>query len=209
MCVKRRSLAPAATESGRAGAGTIAPSAQLAPMLSDSQPWFAIYTRHQHERIVASALSSKGFSVYLPLYWSRRQRRDRTTQLSVPLFPCYVFLRGGLDRRLSVLTTPGVCRFVAQAGHPAAIPEEEVDAIKRITTANSMVERYPFLKSGDRVRIKSGALEGIEGFLVRQKSSLRLVLSVSLLGSSASVEVDYRDVERAMITAGRPVAATS
>ncbi len=164
---------------------------------SGSQPWFAIYTRHQHEKTVASALSSKGFNTYLPLYQSRSQWKDRVKRLLLPLFPCYVFLQGGLDRPLDILSTPGVCNIVAQAGRPAAIPEEEVEAVRRITASDSPVERHAFMKSGDRVRIKSGALQGVEGFLVRQKNSLRLVLSVSILGSSASVEVDHRDVELA------------
>jgi transcription antitermination factor NusG len=174
----------------------IAPQTESMPVLTGSQSWFAIHTRHQHERIVAGALTGKGFSVYLPLCQSYRQWRDRAKRLFMPLFPCYVFLRGGIDRHLQVLTTPGVCKIVTNAGRPAAIPEEEIEAVRRITTANSLVERYPFIKSGDRVRINSGALEGLEGFLVRRKSSLRLVLSVSILGSSASVEVDYRDVAR-------------
>jgi transcription antitermination factor NusG len=175
------------------------PHVEPTPLSNHSQPWFAIYTRHQHEKAVATTLAQKGFSTYLPLYQTRSQWKDRVKRLLLPLFPCYVFLQGGLDRPLDILTTPGVCNIVAQAGRPAQIPREEVEAVRRITAAGeSPVDRHPFINAGDRVRIKSGTLKGIEGFLVRQKSSLRLVLSVSILGSSASVEVDYRDVERAV-----------
>jgi len=163
---------------------------------AEQQPWFAVYTRHQQEKLVAGTLSSKGFDTYLPLCESIRQWTDRRKRLCVPLFPGYVFLRGGLDRPLDILMTPGVCNIVAHGGRPAPIPEEEVEAVRRAAESSGSLERHEFMNCGDRIRIKSGTLKGIEGFLVRRKSSFRLVLSVSLLGSSASVEVDYRDVER-------------
>ena len=160
------------------------------------QPWFAVYTRHQQEKLVAGTLSSKGFDTYLPLCESIRQWADRRKRLSLPLFPGYVFLRGVLDRPLDVLITPGVCNIVAHCGRPAPIPDAEVEAVRRATESTGSLQRHEFMNCGDRVRIKSGTLKGIEGFLVRRKSSFRLVLSVSLLGGSASVEVDHRDVER-------------
>src|ERR1700761_2270522 len=70
--------------------------------------WWALYTRHQHEKVIAQILGTKGFEVFLPLYESVRRWKDRNKLLSLPLFPCYVFIRGGLDRRLHVLTTPGI-----------------------------------------------------------------------------------------------------
>ena len=68
--------------------------------------WWALYTRHQHEKVVADMLLAKGFEVFLPLYTSKRRWKDRTKTLSMPMFPCYVFVRGGLHRRLEVMTTP-------------------------------------------------------------------------------------------------------
>jgi transcription antitermination factor NusG len=159
-------------------------------------PWHALYTRHQHEKNVAELLSRKGFEVFLPLYNTTRRWKDRTKALSLPLFPCYVFLKGGLDRHLQIITTPGIHTILAVAGHPAAIPEEEITAVQRMVTSSLHVEPYPFLECGDRVRVTSGALEGIEGILVRKKNSLRLVLTVELLMKSISVEVDAWTVER-------------
>jgi transcription antitermination factor NusG len=157
---------------------------------------YALYTRHQHEKAVAHILSNKGFEIFLPLYTVAHRWQDRTKQLSLPLFPCYVFLRGGLDRRLQVLTTPGVYSIVGCAGRPAVIPEIEIDAVRRAVESYLRVEPYPFLKCGDWVRVKSGPLLGLEGILVRKKNLFRLVLSVELLGRSAAVEVDVCMVER-------------
>src|SRR6266403_4642546 len=93
--------------------------------------WHALYTRHQHEKAAAHILSSKGFEVFLPLYWTVHRWKDRDKQLWLPLFPCYVFLRGGLERRLDILTTPGLHGLVLTGGQPAAIPDAEVEAIRR------------------------------------------------------------------------------
>ena len=70
---------------------------------SEDSAWWALYTRHQHEKTVADMLTAKGFEVFLPLYESVRRWKDRKKLLSLPLFPCYVFVRGGLDRRLPVV----------------------------------------------------------------------------------------------------------
>src|ERR1700736_4815707 len=101
--------------------------------LRDSHPyessWYAIYTRHQHEKMVAQILTSKGFEAFLPLYETTHNWKDRTKALSLPLFPCYVFLTGGLERRLQIVTTPGMYALVSTAGSPNAIPPAEIEAL--------------------------------------------------------------------------------
>lgn len=158
--------------------------------------WFAVHTRHQHEKTIAGILESKGFEVFLPLYSEIRQWRDRLKRVELPLFSCYVFLRGDLDRRLAILTTPGVHGLVASAGRLAGIPEFEIEAVREVVMSRVKVEPYPYLRCGDRVRVKTGALSGLEGFLVRKKAQTRLVISVSLLERSVAAEVDARSVER-------------
>jgi transcription antitermination factor NusG len=165
------------------------------PQDDSTSPWYALHTRHQHERLVARSLAGKGFETFLPQYTVVRRWSDRAKELSVPLFPCYVFLRGGLDNRLAVLTTPGVHGFVGFAGHAAPIPQIEIDAVRK-AAQDATIEPHPFLKCGDWVRVNSGPLEGVEGVLVRKKNSLRLVLSLELLRRSAAVEVDASAVER-------------
>jgi transcription antitermination factor NusG len=162
-----------------------------------SAGWLAIHTRHQHEYLAERSLTYKGFEVFLPQYTLVRQWSDRTKVLPAPLFPCYLFLRGGLEQRLSVLTTPGVQGFVGFAGVPAIIPDVEIEAVRRTIARCAHIEPHPFLKFGDWVRVKEGPLEGIEGILVRKKSQFRLVLSVELVQKSAAVEVDAWAVERA------------
>jgi transcription antitermination factor NusG len=138
----------------------------------------------------------KDLEVFLPLYKARHRWKDRIKEVSVPLFPGYLFVREGLKRWLAILSTPGVSSIVSSGGQPVAIPFLEIEGIKRVVESTLRVEPHPFLKSGDRVRVKCGPIAGVEGILIRHKSVARLVLSVELLGNSAAVEVDATDVER-------------
>jgi len=172
--------------------------------------WWALYTRHQHEKTVAEMLSNKGFEVFLPLHESMRRWKDRQKLLSLPLFPCYVFIRGTVSRRLQVVTTPGVHMILSRGEQIAIVPEEEVLAIRRAVEGSYRIEPHPFLKCGERVRVTRGSLEGVEGILVRKKNAYRLVLSVDMLAQSVGVEVAAADVEAVGMTSqkssipGRP-----
>jgi transcription antitermination factor NusG len=157
--------------------------------------WYAIYTRHQHEKMVAQILTGKGFDTFLPLYSATHNWKDRTKVLSLPLFPCYVFLKGGIERRLQIITTPGMYGLVSSGGQPAAIPEVEIDAIRRVVESGVAVETHPFLKCGQWVKVKCGPLAGVEGILVRKKNISRLVLSVEMLGAAAAIEVSASQIE--------------
>jgi transcription antitermination factor NusG len=163
--------------------------------IQETTAWWVLYTRHQHEKTVAEMLSTKGFEVFLPLYASVRRWKDRSKMLSLPLFPCYVFVRGGLDRRLQIVTTPGIHMILFHGEHVAMIPEVEIDAIRRAAEGPLRVEPHPFLKCGERVRVKRGSLEGVEGILIRKKNLYRLILSVDMMAQSVAVEIDATDVE--------------
>ena len=115
--------------------------------------------------------------------------------LTLPLFPCYVFVRGGLNRRLPVVTTPGVHMILSRGERVAIIPEAEIQAIRTAVEGPFRVEPHPFLKCGERVRVIRGSLEGVEGILVRKKNLYRLVLSVDMMAQSVAVEINATDVE--------------
>ena len=180
--------------------GCCKPQGEAVPLpIETSNPasdWYALYTRHQHEKTVAQVLSRKGFEILLPLYESVRRWKDRTKVLSLPLFTCYVFLKGGLERRWEVLNTPGIYELLSTRGQPIAIPTAEIDAIQQVMKSGLRLEPHRFLKIGELVRIKRGPLAGLQGLLVRQKNVYRLVISVEMLGRAAVVEVDSFLVER-------------
>ena len=158
-------------------------------------PWWALYTRHQHEKTVAEVLRTKGVEVFLPLYSSVRRWKDRNKVLYLPLFPGYVFVREALGHRLHVMTTPGVHMILSHGDRAAVIPDGEIQAIRQTVEGNYQVEPHPFLKCGERVRVRRGTLSGVEGILVRKKNMFRLVLTVQMLAQAVAVEIDASDVE--------------
>jgi len=161
----------------------------------EATSWNAVYTRHQHEKLVADNLSRDGFEVFLPTYTVIRRWSDRNKRLSLPLFPCYVFLRSCFEQRCRIFATPGIHSLVMFGGVPASITETEIEAIRRAVGSRLRVEPHPFLSCGDWVRIRSGPLTDLEGILVRKKGSYRLILSLDLLGKAVAVEVDALSIQ--------------
>ena len=161
-----------------------------------SAAWYAVHTRHQHEKNVARVLANKGFEAFLPLYTAVHRWKDRDKQLSLPLFPCYVFLRSPLERWQPILTTPGVHSVLGFGGQHSMIPSWEIESIRRMVGSSLKAEPHPYLKCGDRVRLRAGPLQGLEGILVRKPSVWKLLVSVEMLQRSVAVEVDASMVER-------------
>jgi transcription antitermination factor NusG len=144
---------------------------------------------------VATALTNKEFDVFLPLYSTVRKWKDRMKELRLPLFPSYVFVRDFMARRPEMLATPGVHSMLMIGRQPADISDAEIEVLRRAVDNADTLKPHPFLVCGDRVRIKSGPLQGIEGILSRRKNLYRLIISVELLAKSAALEVDTATIE--------------
>lgn len=159
------------------------------------EAWYAVYTKFQHEKSAAGLLASKNVEVFLPVYRAVHRWKDRSQMVILPLFPCYAFVRMNLERKLEVLRTAGVRWLVESAGHACPIPDAEIEAVRRVCAAGTRVQPHPFLKIGDLVRVRAGALAGMEGILVRTKNQCRVVITVELLQKSVAVEVELSNVE--------------
>jgi len=103
--------------------------------LEQTPRWFAVHTRHQHEQSVARALSSKGFSVFLPTYDAVHRWTDRKKYVKLPLFPGYLFFANEIGRQIHVLSTPGVNAIIKTGNVPAEISNDEIIAIRRMVEA--------------------------------------------------------------------------
>ena len=148
----------------------------------DDLAWFAVQTRPRWEKFVKHALEGKGFEAFLPSYKSRRRWSDRIKELDLPLFAGYLFCRVSIqERRLAVLTTPGVRQIVGVGGGPIAVSQSEIDAVRAIVTSGLATRPWPFVGMGDRVRLRGGSLDGVEGILIATKTRHRLVVSVETL----------------------------
>src|SRR5271154_6067614 len=156
----------------------------------DLFPWFALQVRTRNEAGVAEQLSGRGYERFLPLYKVRKRWSDRIKEVDAPLFPGYLFCRFDPQDRLPILKTPGVMQIVGFKNGPVAVDESEIQALQTIVAAGAPHQPWPFLTAGDRVRIESGPLLGLEGILTEVRRSHRLILSVTLLQRSVAVEID-------------------
>jgi transcription antitermination factor NusG len=157
--------------------------------------WYAAHVCSRHEKQVARQLEERRVSCFLPVYRSVRRWKDRRKELDLVLFPGYVFVHLDLKDRLRVLQVPSVVRFVSFNGHPAPLPDSEIEALNSGLAGGVRAEPHPYLKVGRRVRVKYGPLAGAQGILVRRKDKFRVVLSIDLIMRSVAVEVDEADVE--------------
>jgi transcription antitermination factor NusG len=157
--------------------------------------WYVLYTCVHHEKKVAEQISRRNFSCFLPLYRTVRRWKDRRKELELALFPGYVFVRMSLQHKLKVLELPGVVNLVSFNGQPAVLPANEIEALRDRLSKSLKVEPHPYLRRGRRVRVRTGALEGLEGIVVRRKDRCRVVFSIDLIQRSLAVEVDEADLE--------------
>jgi len=161
--------------------------------------WYAIRTRSRHEKSVVRLLEERGIATFLPLVNQLRRWSDRQKLVQFPLFAGYAFVRMAYEpsSRLAVLQTDGVVNFVGSHGQGIPIPEEQIDAIQAVLKGDLLVESHPYLKIGQRVRLRGGSLDGMEGILVAKKGHHMLVISVELIQRSLAIQVDGYHVEPA------------
>ncbi len=159
--------------------------------------WYAVQTRPRHEKAVSSRLNAALGNCYLPLldevhYWS-----DRRKVVQVPLFPCYVFVHMEFSSQTyrSVQQTPNVLRLLGTKPDECGISEDEIANIRTVLTERISFSPYPFIRIGQRVRIRGGCLDGVTGILVANQSDQSLVISVELIQRSVAIKVQGFDIE--------------
>jgi transcription antitermination factor NusG len=164
---------------------------------ADAEKWFAVHTRSRHEKVVAQEVRERGVTTFLPLVREVRRWSDRQKVVESPLFSCYVFVKlvPRNEERSRVLHVNGVLRFVGTHGVGIPIPDEQIQAIQTVLEESLPFVAHPFLKIGQRVRIRSGAMSGVEGILVSRSGERALVISLDAIQRSLSVRVEGYDVE--------------
>jgi transcription antitermination factor NusG len=159
--------------------------------------WFAIRTTARHEKRVAAQLQEKRVLVFLPLIHQMHRWSDRQARVEVPLFSCYLFVRvlPTPEARLRLLDTPGVLGLVGYGKQWVAIADREIDSLQAAVSARVPFQANAFLTEGKRVRIRGGALDGVEGIVVGKGTDRSVVLSVEVLKRSVAVRVEGYDLE--------------
>jgi len=165
------------------------------PISSETRRWFAVYTAANHEKRVAQHLGVKKIETFLPLYSVTKRWKNRTTvKVEVPLFSGYVFTRIGPTERLRVIEVPMVYSIVSSGREPTPLPDSEIERLRSVLSAGQ-VHPFPYLKVGNRVRIRSGAFAGLEGIVVRTYGGLKVVLNVECIQKSVAVHVEADELE--------------
>ncbi|MGC1536789.1 MAG: UpxY family transcription antiterminator [Candidatus Sulfotelmatobacter sp.] len=169
------------------------------PVEAEAENWYGLQTRPRHEKIVAQRLAERGVKTFLPLVTEIHRWSDRKKSVEVPLLRCYVFAKFVPNRaeRLRVLRVDGVFGLVGARGEGTPIPDGEIDSVRSVIEGPLPWSSHPFLKIGQRVRIQSGALNGLEGILVSRNGDRTLVISVDAIQRSLSVRVEGYEVEPA------------
>ena len=163
----------------------------------EEQNWYALLTRARHEKVVAQRLREVGVTSFLPVVTELRKWSDRKKLVEFPLFSCYVFakLTPTNEGRLKALRIDGVYSLVGTRAEGTPIPEEQIETIRRIAEERLVWHSHPFLKVGQRVRIRGGALDGVEGIFMARSGESTLIVSVDAIQRSLSVRIDGYAVE--------------
>lgn len=163
----------------------------------ESAHWYAIQTRPRHEKCAATELEQKGITTFLPLVTQIHRWSDRRKKVVLPLFSCYAFVNIVLtpETRVSVLRTNGVLSFVGSRNQGVPIPDVQIQGIQSLLANGIRFRPHFFLKVGQRVRIRGGCLDGVEGILIRQNGNQSLVLSVEMIQRSLAISIEGYDVE--------------
>jgi transcription antitermination factor NusG len=164
---------------------------------SGQERWYAVQTRSRHEKTVASLLQCYGVHTYLPLVSEVHNWSDRRKTVQVPLFSGYVFIRSiDSNEELSkVIRTEGVVSILGAGLRGTPVPNVEIESIRRLLAQKIPYQNHVFMDAGQRVRIRGGALDGVEGILLSQKSETSLVISVNMIQRSLAMRIDGYEVE--------------
>jgi len=165
--------------------------------MTASENWYAVQTRSRHEKFVAHQLQLLSISHFLPAIMQVHRWSDRRKRIEVPLFAGYVFVRviPRNEERVRVLQINGVVRFVGNAPGGTPIPEEQIECVRLLIEHNIPWATHPFLKVGQRIRIRGGALDGLEGIFQSRNGEETLIVSIDAIQRSLSVSIRGYRVE--------------
>lgn len=163
----------------------------------DVENWYAVQTRARHEKVVAQRLCEKGVTIFYPTVTEVHRWSDRKKAVELPLFGCYLFAKimPSNEDRQKVLRVDSVLSLVGTDRMGTPIPNEQIDAVRLLVKEKLPYSCHPYLKTGQRVRIRSGALDGLEGILLQRKGDSKLIISVDAMQRSLAVQVDGYNVE--------------
>lgn len=181
--------------------GAPAPEAPETPPagFSPTLPWYVAYTRCHHEKRVARQLALKNVPVLFPKYKTWSRRKDRRKMIELPLFPGYLLIQTEplTDRFMDISDTPGLAFILGNGNGPTALPDHEIRSLLILLSSSQPYEPHPYFSTGEQVVVLSGPLKGAVGYVLQARPDKRkLVISIELLGRSASVHISDDIVDK-------------
>jgi len=158
----------------------------------NTKKWYAAYVASRQEKIACKLLFEKGTEAYLPLVKTMRQWSDRKKMVEFPLLSGYLFVHIAPVEKETVLQTRGIVRFVRSEGKDAIIRSEEIDRLKQLIELGYHLEAFGIkrnYKEGEKVKITSGALKNIEGYVVENKEGRFIDVLLESIGQSIRVKL--------------------
>ena len=151
-------------------------------------PWFVAHTKPRREKKLVEHCQRQSIAATLPCYGSVHKYRGKTVVFQKPLFPGYVFLR----------LEPAQKDYVRQNDHVANLLEvfdqetfeHQLRDILLALEANVGVRLAPAIGEGMRVRIKTGPLQGIEGWVEQRYGMTTVLLRLDFINRAAAVKID-------------------
>lgn len=157
--------------------------------------WWAVYTLSRREKDLIRRLRAMQIAHYCPFIRKRtRSPGGRVRTSFVPLFDGYVFMLGTEDDRMQALTTNCIARCLpVPDGRELA---HDLRQIRRLIESDAPLTPEARIEPGQRVRIKSGSLAGLEGMVIGRRGAERLLVAVAFLQKGASIQLEDYQVER-------------
>ncbi|MBA2611531.1 MAG: UpxY family transcription antiterminator [Bacteroidetes bacterium] len=158
----------------------------------NTRRWHAVYVSSRAEKKISETLNGKGIEAYVPIVKTMRQWSDRKKMVELPLLNGYVFIKINTLENDKVMQTKGVVNFVRSEGKIAAIRDVEIDSLKQLVAlgyhieANGINKEY---KEGDKVKITSGVLKGIEGYVVEVDENKQIEVLLESIGQCIRVKL--------------------
>jgi transcription antitermination factor NusG len=166
------------------------------PMSQAAQDWTVAYCKPRQEKALGWDLCQRDVSYFLPMVMRQTSSGGRRRRNLYPLFPSYVFIAGDEAARLSALRTDRIVKFIDVGESEQTRFRRELSFIESaIRNQPESLELFPRLVKGDRVCIKTGPMKGVEGVVVKAHNKRKLLLSVSVLGVGATIEIHADLVE--------------
>jgi transcription antitermination factor NusG len=154
----------------------------------DDRRWWVVHTKARQEKAIARDLLAQSVPYFAPQTEKTTLVRGRKRWSSVPVFSGYVFLYGSEMERYRTLLTDRVAQVIEVDDQQQL--RQDLTRIWRLIESKVPLTIEGRLSAGDPVRIRCGALEGIDGMVIERRAKCRVLVAVRMLQQGVSVEIE-------------------